>query len=188
MKVDALLSRTLSCTLSRTLIIGIGNRYRGDDALGCLLADKIKQALSNEQLMNKRTNKLTNTIDIIEHDGEPAALIDCWQGYDTAILIDAVSSGTTAGTIHHIDLQTQALPDQFRSYSTHAFGIAEAVELARVLDKLPPKILFYGIEGESFAADTKLSDTLKKAATLLLQQILHTINSEKEIEKEKRHA
>ena len=172
MKADALVSRTLS----RTLIIGIGNRYRGDDAMGCLLADEISKAVSDKQKFNEQ---LTNTIDIIEHDGEPAALIDCWQGYTTAILIDAVSSGAAAGTIHHIDLQAQALPDQFRSYSTHAFGIAEAVELARVLNKLPPRILFYGIEGESFTANTELSGTLKRAATLLLQQILYIVNAEK---------
>jgi hydrogenase maturation protease len=155
----------------KTLIIGIGNRYRGDDALGCLMVDEIGKAITHK--------KSTNKIKLIEHDGEPAALIDCWQGYDTAILIDAVSSNSIAGTIHCIDLQKQGLPDHFRSYSTHAFGISEAVELARVLNKLPANIMFYGIEAQSFSAATELSDTLKKAAKLLLKQILNVINREK---------
>ena len=152
---------------ARILIIGIGNRYRGDDALGCLMADEMKR-------------EAPDTAEIMEHDGEPASLIDCWQGRECVILIDAVSSGAKAGTIHYIDLQTQALPDKFRSYSTHAFGIAEAVELARVLNKLPPKILFYGVEGKSFAADTQLSDVLKEAAKELQRRILNEINKEKE--------
>ena len=148
-----------------TLVIGIGNRYRGDDALGCLIADEIKA----------RAN-----CDVIEHDGEPASLIDCWQDRQCVILIDAVSSGAQAGTIHRIDLHDKALPECFRSYSTHAFGIAEAVELARVLGRLPPKIVFYGVEGESFAADTQLSEPLKKAAEELQRQILDEISKEKE--------
>ena len=150
--------------INNTLIIGIGNRYRGDDALGCLLADEIKTQCPADA-------------EVIEHDGEPAALIDLWKDRQTVILIDAVSSGTTAGTIHRIDLQQQTLPDKFRSYSTHAFGIAEAVELARVLNKLPRYIIFYGVEGKSFASDTQLSAPLQKAAKVLRQRIVDEINS-----------
>ena len=146
-----------------TLIIGIGNRYRGDDGLGCLIADQLKIA----------------GVDAVAHDGEPASLIDLWQGRGHVILVDAVSSRAPAGTIHYIDLHAQALPERFRSYSTHAFGIAEAVELARVLGKLPQKIVFYGVEGKSFAADTELSATLRQAAKTLQQIILDDINKER---------
>ncbi len=149
-----------------TLIIGIGNRYRGDDALGCLIADEIK--VGN-----------TTDAEVIEHDGEPASLIDLWHNRPCVFLIDAVSSGAKAGTIHQIALQDQALPDQFRSYSTHAFGIAEAVELARVLNKLPPRITFYGIEGESFTAGTQLTEAMREAANQLRKRILDEINKEK---------
>ena len=150
-----------------TLIIGIGNRYRGDDALGCLIADEIK-------------GQTPVDAEIIEHDGEPASLIDLLQGRSCVILIDAVSSGAQAGSIHRIDLREQALPDKFRSCSTHAFGIAEAVELARVLGKLPPKIAFYGVEGKSFSADTRSSAQLLKPAEELRQRILDEIRTEKE--------
>ncbi|WP_051928271.1 hydrogenase maturation protease [Nitrosococcus oceani] len=131
------------------LIIGIGNPYRGDDALGCLIVDEIK-------------SQCPVGAEIIQHSGEPASLIDLWQGRRCAILVDAVSSGAQAGTIHRIDFREQSLPDQFRSYSTHAFGIAEAVELARALNKLPPTSIFYGIEGKNFSINAPLSTSLKK--------------------------
>ena len=150
-----------------TIIIGIGNRYRGDDALGCLMADEMREATSG-------------MADVIEHDGEPASLIESWQGRRCVILIDAVSSAAEAGTIHHIDLNKQGLPDRFRSFSTHAFGIAEAVELARVLNKLPPRIIFYGVEGKSFAADMKLSEPVQEAVKTVRQKILDEISKEKE--------
>jgi hydrogenase maturation protease len=142
-----------------TLVIGIGNRFRGDDALGCRVADELRESAPANA-------------DIIEHDGEPAALIDCWQGRQWVILIDAVSSGAGPGTIHHFDLRAQALPGGFRAFSTHAFGIAEAIELARVLEKLPPRLEFYGVEGKSFAAASQLSEELKAAAMELRRLIL----------------
>ena len=129
---------------AKILIIGIGNRFRGDDALGCVLADQIKELAAPD-------------VEVITHSGEPASLIDLWQSRDCVILVDAVSSRALAGTVHYIDLQKHGLPDQFRSYSTHAFGIAEAIELARVLEKLPPKIVFYGVEGKSFSATETIS-------------------------------
>jgi hydrogenase maturation protease len=144
---------------AQKLIIGIGNRFRGDDALGCLLADALRARVPQD-------------VEVIEHNGEPASLIDCWQERQSVILIDAVSSGAEAGTIHAIDLQARGLPEQFRSFSTHAFGIAEAVELARVLNKLPARIGFYGIEGSCFSAATELSPVLQSAARILQQRIL----------------
>lgn len=147
-----------------TLIVGIGNRYRGDDALGCFIADEIRARVD---------------CDVMVHDGEPASLIDLWKDKKSVILIDAVSSGAEAGTIHRIDLQEQALPDKFRSYSTHAFGIAEAVELGRVLKKLPLAIVFYGIEGKSFAADTALSAPLREAVKILQGKIIEELKEEK---------
>src|ERR1039457_2451863 len=39
--------------------------------------------------------------------------------------------------------------DRYRC-STHAFGVAEAVQLARVLERLPRRLLIYGIEGRRF--------------------------------------
>ncbi len=135
---------------AKTLIIGIGNRYRGDDALGCIVADQLKSLASPD-------------IEVINHDGEPASLIDLWQDRSFVIMVDAVSSMSAAGTLHYINLQEQGLPDGFRSFSTHAFGIAEAIELARVLGKLPPKIVFYGVEGKSFAAAQTLSPEMTTA-------------------------
>lgn len=152
----------------KTLVIGIGNRFRGDDALGCVLTDKIQTLCLPD-------------VEVITHSGEPASLIDLWQTRKNVFLIDAVSSSAEPGAIHYIDLQEQGLPDNFRSYSTHAFGIAEAVELARVLGKLPPKIVFYGIEGRSFAATQTLSPeiitALEEVKTLIVNNIKDTCNA-----------
>lgn len=142
-----------------TLMIGIGHRYRGDDAFGPMLA-------SHMATLN------ISGLHCMEHDGEAAGLIECWQGYDRVILVDAVSSGAPAGTLFKFDLSRMPLPASLKLYSTHAFGVAEAVELARVLDQLPRHIKFVGVEGEAFAPGTQLSAQLTTAFESLAQLLL----------------
>ena len=58
---------------------------------------------------------------------------------------------------YEIDVNKNNVPAKFFHYSTHAFSVAEAIELARAMKTLPPKILIYGIESENFSAGTKYS-------------------------------
>ena len=55
-----------------------------------------------------------------------------------------------AGTIHRLDASERELPAELFRASTHHVGLAEAVELARALGRLPARTVIYGIEGESF--------------------------------------
>lgn len=84
---------------------------------------------------------------MIECEGEPLDLIEEWSGAGQAIVVDAVSSGAEPGAIHRIDPRRQPLPAELFTGSTHALGVAEAVELARALDRLPRRLVVIGIEG-----------------------------------------
>jgi hydrogenase maturation protease len=64
--------------------------------------------------------------------------------------------------------------NQFRAdfhYSTHAFSVAEAVELARALGELPPKLVLYGIEGKNFDCGIGLSSEVEKATEEIVRRI-----------------
>lgn len=155
-------------TKATALIIGIGNRYRGDDAFGCIVAGNL-------------AGQVPQGVTCIEHDGEPAGLMECWQDIDNVTLIDAVSSGGKAGHIFRFDLARQALPEEFNLYSTHAFGVPQAVELARALGKLPRNIRFIGVEGESFDAGEELSPALSDAKDAVIAEILNSLKSQESI-------
>ncbi len=155
-------------TQALTLIVGIGNRYRGDDAFGCIVAAELAE-------------QVPPSVICVEHDGEPAGLMECWRGINNVILIDAVSSGAEAGQIFHFDLAQQALPETFNLYSTHAFGVPQAVELARALGKLPRNIRFVGVEGENFDASAELSPTLSLAKDATVTEILNSLTSQESL-------
>ena len=147
---------------SLPLIIGIGNEYRGDDAVGLIVARRLKE-------------RLADSVIVLEQSGDGAALMEAWRGAETVIIIDAVMSGAAPGTIHRFDASAQPLPKGAFRCSTHAFGVAEAIELARALGDLPQRLVVYGIEGKNFAAGVGLSAEVEKAAGETVRQALATI-------------
>ena len=73
---------------------------------------------------------------------------------------------------YEIDVNKNNMPAKFFHYSTHAFSVAEAVELARAMKTLPPKILIYGIESENFSAGTSIAKVVQESAKEVVKQIL----------------
>jgi hydrogenase maturation protease len=135
---------------SAILVIGVGNEYRGDDAVGLLVARRVQElGLEN--------------VKAIEESGEGAHLIEAWKGAETVIIVDAVSSASTPGNVHRFDATAQEIPSKFFRHSSHAFSVAEAVELARTMRQLPSHLIVIGIEGQSYEAGVGLSPVVKQA-------------------------
>jgi len=129
----------------------VGNAFRGDDAAGLEVAGLL-------------AGTLPDGVGLLEREGEPTSLIDSWEGAEAVWLVDAVSSGAPAGTVHRLDAGVEELPRELFHASTHAFGLAEAVELARALGRLPARTIVFGIEGARFEAGDELSAAVGGAA------------------------
>jgi hydrogenase maturation protease len=111
----------------------------------------------------------------MEENGEGVDLMGAWAGAHTVILVDAVESGLPLGTIHRFDATTAPIPATLFRCSTHAFSVAEAVELARVLDALPPRLILYGMEGRNFATGSKMSPEAANAVEAAVEEIQRQI-------------
>lgn len=142
------------------LIIGLGNLHGGDDAAGILVARGLAE----------------RGIESIQHEGPPINLIDIWEGRDRVILIDACCSGTSVGTVHIWDASianppaADSSPNVLRS-STHAFGVAETIRLARALGRLPERLTIYGIEGAHFLPGAPPSPAVLEAVERVINEI-----------------
>jgi len=102
-------------------------------------------------------------IGVEEHSGEAAALLDRLDGLTAAYLVDACASGAPAGTVRRFDAGSVPLPQGLFGLSTHAFGLAEAVELGRALGQLPRHCIVYAIEAGSFDMGAPLSPSVAAA-------------------------
>lgn len=146
----------MSTSSGECRIVGCGNPERGDDAAGVLAARRLRELGANA----------------VEHSGEGLALMESWLGCDSVILIDAVITGAPPGAITVWNGNLSPITGHTRGCTTHAFGVAEAVEMARILDRLPRRLLVYGIEGRKFELGSAPSPEVAKAVERLVQQLL----------------
>jgi hydrogenase maturation protease len=114
---------------------------------------------------------LPEPVEVLEREGEPTSLIDSWEGAHAVWLVDAVSSGAEPGTVHRLDASEHELPAALFRASTHHLGLAEAVELARAVGRLPRRTIVYGIEGSSFETGEVLSDEVEAAAARVAEAV-----------------
>ena len=150
---------------ARTLVrvVGVGNRWRRDDAAGLAVAERLRDTLPAG-------------VEVVEREGEPAALIEAWEGADAVWVIDAVSSGSPPGTVHRVEAGGTPLPASLFRASTHALGLADAVELARALGRLPAELVVLGIEGCNLEAGEGISPEVAAA----VERVAATVRQEVE--------
>ena len=133
------------------ILIGAGNPLAGDDAAGRIVARKARPRLPAD-------------VRVVEATGDGAALIDLWSEGDEVILVDAAVSGGLPGTIHRLDAVAGPVPARLDLRSSHAFGVAPGIELARALARLPRRLTLYAIEAGSF--DTGAEPTPRVALAI----------------------
>jgi hydrogenase maturation protease len=139
-------------------LIGIGNRFRRDDAAGLEVARRLRLARPPG-------------VSILEQEGEPTSLIEAWSEAHDALVVDGVDSGADPGTLHRFEVADGPLPAELFRPSTHALGVAEAVELARELGRLPERLVVYGIEGEDFEVGEGLTPAVEEAVERLVMEL-----------------
>ena len=144
-----------------TLVIGIGNADRGDDAVGLTVARKVRDAAPDG-------------VTVTELDGDQLALLDAWDGADDVYVVDATCSGGEPGNVYRFDSSAR-LGRHFSHRATHMYSLADVIELARVLRRLPARLTGYGIEGASFELGAPLSREAEGAARTVAEQILHEL-------------
>lgn len=157
---------------SKPVVIGIGNPYRSDDGAGLVVARLLRQELPD--------------CSVVEHGGEGTSLMELWTGEDCVIVVDATRSAAAPGSIRRFDVTLDvsldvtrcALPAAMFRGSTHAFSLAEAVELSRTLHRLPHKLIIYGIEGQDFQPGTNLSPAIELAIKNVVKEVIQEFSSD----------
>jgi len=149
-------------------IIGCGNVDRGDDAAGVLVVRRLR-ALE------------TAGVEVGERSGESFSLMESWIGWYHVILVDATAPHGMPGRILVWNALADRLPEDIFSCSTHGFGVREAVELARAMNRLPQSLLIYGIEGKQFDLGAPLSPEVEGAVESVAQQLRQQVRNSAEL-------
>jgi hydrogenase maturation protease len=139
--------------VNRILVAGLGNELRGDDAAG-LLAVRALRALAPDG------------IDIEEH-GDAASLTESMSRHEEVVVIDAVASDSSPGTV--LQLSPDAASSR-RATSSHGLGLRQAVALTQVLGA-NPTVRVFGITGRVFELGAEPSPGVVRAAAEVAARI-----------------
>ena len=145
-------------------LIGLGNAIRGDDAVGLLVARRARQIAGDD-------------VEVLELEGEPLDLIGAWESAGAVVVVDAVRSGAQPGTIVTHDVLASPLPAGLAAASTHALGLAEAVELARSLGRLPERLVIVGVEAADLTPGAPPTAPVAAAVGAAAAQALATLSA-----------
>jgi hydrogenase maturation protease len=134
-------------------IIGCGNPSCGDDAAGLLVAARLRALGIN---------------------ATPCTTAPDLAGEDDVILVDAMQSGAAPGSIRVWDGPEVPRAIGVRC-STHGFGVADAVAIARAIGRAPARLRVYGIEGATFGPGTEVSPAVDGAIEIVVASILREL-------------
>lgn len=117
------------------VVIGLGNRYRRDDAVGIAIAE----AVAALRLPGVR---------VVADIAEPTAVFDVWADADLAVVVDAALTGTAQpGQVRRCDIAD--LSGQ-PTMSSHAMNVQQTYSLGWELGRIPRRLVVLVVE----AADT----------------------------------
>ncbi len=150
------------------LVLGIGQSLRGDDAAGL-------EAVRLWQVQHPESAAQVN-VELSELPG--LALLDLLKGMDAAIIVDAVQSSASPGTILRLD------PDELASFtpdavSAHGWGVAESLQLGRsfVPSLVKCRVTLIGIAGKDFRMGAGLSPESRVALSEAVDMVEREIQN-----------
>lgn len=151
------------------VVIGVGTGMRGDDGFGAAVVAALLEPPG-----------LGGRAQLAFCDGEPTRMIDLWDGYRHAIVVDALRGADERhGFVYRDELDgherrasSRALRNAGEpSGATHALGLGVAVRLAEVLGRLPGRLTLYAVHGQDFSLGAGLSRPVAAAVPRLAERI-----------------
>ena len=140
--------------MHKITIIGIGQSFRGDDAVGLEAIRRWREEF------NETASRPEVQVEVCELPG--VGLLDLFEGAESVLLVDAVQSGAKVGTVHRIGPE-ELVAFSADSTSAHGWGVAETLGLARQLGLTLPPIHLIGVEAGQMDLGAGLSPEVEAA-------------------------
>lgn len=142
----------------RCAVVGIGTADRGDDGVGLLVAERARELAPH--------GVAVVTV------GTPLDLLDLFDRYPAVVVVDAVRTGAVPGAVSMMIVGEDPLPTGAAAAGTHGMGVAEAIELARALDRLPARLVLVGVEAAEVRPGAGLSEPVAAAVEAAVSVVL----------------
>ncbi|MCS7182566.1 MAG: hydrogenase maturation protease [Thermoanaerobaculum sp.] len=146
--------------MSRVLVVAFGNPFMGDDGAGPAVLQHLARL------------GVPAGVRLADGGTDATNLAHLWQGEDTVILVDAMTRGAAAGTIHQLTLdQLLRVPQPHEG--VHALSLPACVHwvLLAYPELAQTNFWVFGVEPQRVASNTGLSPKVAQAVEELAQRL-----------------
>lgn len=145
-----------------TLILGVGNPLRRDDGIGPAVIQLLAE--------NRDGYQIPSDIELVDGGTDGLGLIEYLKDYKKVVIVDAVEMKLSPGTIKEFTPEEAVININSDALSTHGFGIAELIKLAKELD-INPELVIVGVQPEDVSYGENLSTVVESKIYELLKTI-----------------
>ncbi|GGS81100.1 hydrogenase maturation protease [Streptomyces cinerochromogenes] len=146
----------------RVVVIGVGNPLRGDDGVGPAAVEGLRGRVPDGTVLTVS-------------DGEPARMLDLWDGADTVVVVEALRAGLARPGRLHTLTAADAASRTAGTASTHALGLGASLALAEALDRLPPTLVVHAVEAADVELGAHLSEPVRSALPELIDRVAASV-------------
>ncbi len=146
------------------LVVGVGNRARGDDGVGPEVAARVA-ALG------------LRAVRVVVED-EPLHLVEHIAEHDDVVVVDAVRPEGNPGRLSLLVVDGEPLPRR-SALGSHGLGVVDAVELARALGRLPARLTLVGVEAQALTCGAPLSAPVRDRVDDAVHAVLSAIRPDR---------
>lgn len=147
--------------MGKVRVIGLGNEWSGDDAVGLIAAQKLRE-------------KKIPGIEVRITDVPDWEMFEQLEADDVLIFIDACEAGGEAGAIYRLH-SDEIKQRGVRHCSSHGLGLSHWLSMAEVLGKKTGRVLIYAIEITDLTMGSGLSKEVENAIPKVLVMIENQI-------------
>ena len=146
------------------VVIGVGNEFRRDDGAG-------------PEVVARLRGRVPDGAELVVSDGEPARMIEAWEGVPLAVVVDAVrAEPAVPGRLHRLVLD-RAAAGPSGPVSSHGLGLDDAIGLALALDRMPGRLIVHAVEAGDLSQGAGLTPAVAGVIDTLAAAVLHDLRS-----------
>lgn len=120
--------------MTSVLVLGVGNLLLGDEGVGVRAVEALEARY-----------RVADAVEVVDGGTAGMGLLDLIAGRTSVIVVDAVKTGSDAGTIVRLD--GDRIPVGFRQrMSPHSLGLGDVLAVLTVLEQAPAELVVIGVE------------------------------------------
>jgi hydrogenase maturation protease len=145
-------------------VIGLGNKLRGDDAIGPHIIEKLQ------------SHEHAHALHLVDAGADAFTVLSHLVEGGNVLVIDSTRMGEKPGVVRKIKIDTDTIHLGEQNTGLHGFGLAEILHLAREIN---PGVMctLIAIEPENIVFNSGLSSEVRKSVPIIIKLVVEELEN-----------